>query len=354
MIDIRGLLSDASKKGASDVHICCDASPRYRIHGKLVDSHLQKMSQSDCLAVLLDLIDEEQRSTFERNGVIDASVSSGEGRFRVNAYKQRGAITIAIRIVDTVLPDPSQLSIPGQVLNFAKLDKGLVVVSGPSGSGKSTVLATLLDLINSNEEKNIITLEDPIEYLHDHKLSIVNQREIGIDAASYEEALDCALREDPDVIFVSRVDTKKELLAIFRAVENGKLVFCASFFTGAGDVIAGFLDLFEGSEKASALFRLASALEGVVCRQLLPTKEGSRRAAYEVLIADSEIRNTIRAGKLSLLGTLLHKGHDRGMFTMDESILGLYRNGIIDADTAVRYSENTDVMRSLVSPSANR
>lgn len=354
MIDIRGLLSDASKKGASDVHICAGASPRYRIHGKLTDSHLQKLTQSECLAVLLDLIDEDQRSAFERDGVVDASVSFGEGRFRVNAYKQRGAISVAIRIVDTVLPDPAKLSIPGQVLEFAKKDKGLVIISGPSGSGKSTVLAALLDLINSNEEKNIISLEDPIEYLHDHKLSIVNQREIGIDAASYEEALDCALREDPDVIFVSRIDTKKELLAILRAVENGKLVFGASFFTSSADVIAGFLDFFEGSEKASALFRLASALEGVVCRQLLPAKEGSRRAVYEVLVADNEVRNTIRTGKLSVLPSLLHKGHDKGMFTMDESILGLFRNGYIDAETAVRYSENTDVMKNLVSPSVNR
>ncbi|MBO4374061.1 MAG: Flp pilus assembly complex ATPase component TadA [Lachnospiraceae bacterium] len=348
MIDIWGLLSDAALKGASDVHICCGTSARYRIHGRLTDSHLQKMSQSDCLAVLLDLIDEEQRRIFERDGYIDVSVSSGDGRFRVNAYKQRGAITIAIRIVDRVLPDPASLSIPGQVLRFCEMDRGLFIISGPSGSGKSTMLAALLDHINSEQEKNIITLEDPIEYIHEHKRSIVNQREIGIDASSYEEALDCALREDPDVIFVSRLDTRKELMAVFRAVENGKLVFCASFFNSARDVIAGMVDLFEGSERASALFRLASALEGVVCRQLLPTRDGSRRAAYEVLISDSETRNAIRAGKLSALAGLMHKGHDKGMFTMDESILGLYRGGVIDADTAVRYSENTEVMRNLV------
>ncbi|MBR5376897.1 MAG: Flp pilus assembly complex ATPase component TadA [Lachnospiraceae bacterium] len=349
MIDIKGLLSDAVKKGASDVHICCGASPRYRIHGKLKDSNLQKLSASDCLAILLDLINEEQRDIFERDGVIDVSVSFGEGRFRVNAYKQRGVITLAIRIVDTVLPDPKELSIPGQVLGLCEKDRGLVIISGPSGSGKSTVLAALLDHINSNDEKNIITLEDPIEYLHEHKLSIVNQREIGIDAASYETALDYALKEDPDVIFVSRVDSAKEVLAMFRAVENGKLVFCASFFNCVRDVIAGMIDLFEASEKASALSRLSASLEGIVCRQLLPTKNGDRRPAYEVLLSDNETRNIIRAGKLSILNDHLHKAHDRGMFTMDESIYGLYKNGVIDAETAVRYSGNTDVMKRIVS-----
>ncbi len=351
MIDIRGLLSDAVKKGASDVHICCGASPKFRIHGKLTDSNLQKVSASDCLAILLDLINEEQRDIFEREGVIDVSVSFGEGRFRVNAYKQRGVITLAIRIVDTVLPDPKDLFIPGQILSLCEKDRGLVIVSGPSGSGKSTMLAALLDHINSHWEKNIITLEDPIEYLHEHKLSIVNQREIGIDAASYEIALDYALKEDPDVIFVSRVDSARELLAVFKAVENGKLVFCASFFTGVRDVIAGMTDLFEGAEKASALSRLSSSLEGIVCRQLLPTKTGERRPAYEVLISDNDIRNTIRSGRLSVLADLLHKSHDKGMFTMDESIYGLYRNGVIDAETAVRFSGNNDLMKRIIYPS---
>lgn len=352
MIDIRGLLSDAVKKGASDVHICCGASPRYRIHGRLTDSNLSKVSASDCLAILLDLINEEQRDTFESDGVIDVSVSFGEGRFRVNAYKQRGVITLAIRVVDPVLPDPKELFIPGQVLKLCEKDRGLVIISGPSGSGKSTMLAALLDHINSNREKNIITLEDPIEYLHDHKLSIVNQREIGIDAASYEVALDYALKEDPDVIFVSRIDSAKELQAVFRAVENGKLVFCASFLTGVRDVIAGMIDLFEVPERASALSRMSSSLEGIVCRQLLPTKNADRRPAYEVLISDNEVRNAIRSGKLSMLPDLLHKSHDKGMFTMDESIYGLYRNGVIDAETAVRYSGNSDVMKSIIYPSA--
>ncbi|MCR5651884.1 MAG: Flp pilus assembly complex ATPase component TadA [Lachnospiraceae bacterium] len=351
MIDIKGLLSEAVRRGASDLHICCGASPQYRIHGKLTDSNLQKMTPSDCLGVLLDMTDEEQRIAFEKDGVIDVSVSFEGGRFRVNAYKQRGTITLVIRIVDTELPDPKELFIPGQVMGLCEKEKGLVVVSGPSGSGKSTVLAAFLDHINSTRKKNIITLEDPIEYLHDHKVSIVNQREIGIDADSYEDALDCALREDPDVIFVSRIDSCEVLLSVLRAVENGKLVFIASFFTGVSDVVAGFIDMFEPAKRSSVLTRLSSALEGIVCRQLIPTKDGYRRPAYEVLLADNNVRNTIRAGKISLLGSLLHNGHDRGMFTMDESVFGLYKSGIIDADTAVRYSVNTDVMKNIVSQS---
>ncbi len=348
MIDIKGLLDEASKRGVSDVHICCGASPKYRIHGRLVDSGLKKISQSDCLAVLLDLIDQEQRDAFEQNGVIDVSVSVGEGRFRVNAYKQRGRITLAIRIVDTSLPDPKDLYIPGQVLSFCEKDKGLVIVSGPSGSGKSTMLAAMLDRINSERSCNIITLEDPIEYLHEHKLSIVNQREIGIDAISYEEALISVLREDPDVIYVSRINSAQNFLNVLRAVESGKLVFCASLYTGVRDVVSGIIDMFDDGQKASVLGRFSSALEGIVARQLLPTADGGRRPAYEVLIADNEVREALRSGKLSLINNIMHTGHDRGMFTMDESVLGLFVNKVIDAETAVRYSVNTDAMKRIV------
>ncbi len=349
MIDIKGLLAEAALREASDVHICCGASPKYRIHGRIMDTGLQKMSPSDCLAVLLDLIDEEQRKIFEKEGVIDASVSVGEGRVRVNAYKQRGFITLAIRIVDTVLPDPKDLFIPAQVLSLCKKDKGLIIISGPSGSGKSTMLAALLDHINSERECNIITLEDPIEYLHDHKLSIVNQREIGIDAFSYEEALSSVLREDPDVIFVSRISSAENFLRILMAVESGKLVFCASIYNNVREAVGGIVDLFEDSQKVSVLSRFAAALEGVVARQLLPTVDNKRMPSYEVLLSDNEVREIIRTGKLGAINNIMHNGHDKGMFTMDESVLGLFMKGYIDSDTAVRYSKNPDVMRKIVS-----
>ncbi|MBR1877309.1 MAG: Flp pilus assembly complex ATPase component TadA, partial [Lachnospiraceae bacterium] len=217
MTDIKSLLKDAEKKEASDVHICVGASPKYRIHGKLTDSGFMTTTSSDTLAMLLGIINEEQREIFEKTGEIDVSVSLDGGRYRVNAYKQRGVITIAVRIVKNRLPELNELSIPAALTGLTAKEKGLIIVSGPSGSGKSTVLAALLDKINSERACNIITLEDPIEYLHTHKLAIVNQREIGVDAVDQLSALNSALRQDPDVIASGMINTEEEIEAAIKA-----------------------------------------------------------------------------------------------------------------------------------------
>src|SRR5574344_2003016 len=186
MIDIRELLKYAASQDASDVHISVGASPKIRVHGDLITTNFPKMMPADTLEMLLNLVNAEQRDTFEREGGIDISVSIPDaGRFRVNAYKQRGSITLALRIVDMEIPDPSALSIPDKVMELCTRHRGLILVTGPSGSGKSTVMAAMIDRINSTRACNIITLEDPIEYLHSHKMSVVNQREIGLDVNSY-------------------------------------------------------------------------------------------------------------------------------------------------------------------------
>lgn len=348
MIDIKAVLKDAEKKEASDVHLCVGASPRYRIHGKLQDSGLQKSTASDNLAILLSLIDQDQREKFEKKGEIDTAVSVDGGRYRVNAYKQRGVITIVIRIVDTVLPDANDLMLPERLSALAGLQKGLVIISGPSGSGKSTVLATLLDKINSERACNIITLEDPIEFLHTHKLSIINQKEIGIDAASYEEGLKSALREDPDVIYISRAGSAKCVSLMLNAVEMGKLVFTTSFFPSTIEAIDAVAALFSKDEEAMIRARLSSALEGVVSRQLLHTADLTRKPAYEILLCDKNVKEAIKKGNNSEIENLIKKGHDKGMFLMDESILGLYINGVIDASEAVNHANDPDRMKMAI------
>ncbi|MBO6111478.1 MAG: PilT/PilU family type 4a pilus ATPase [Lachnospiraceae bacterium] len=349
MTDIKALLKDAEKKEASDVHICVGASPKYRIHGKLTDSGFMTTTSSDTLAMLLGIINEEQREIFEKTGEIDVSVSLDGGRYRVNAYKQRGVITIAVRIVKNRLPELNELSIPAALTGLTAKEKGLIIVSGPSGSGKSTVLAALLDKINSERACNIITLEDPIEYLHTHKLAIVNQREIGIDSDSYEEGLRSALREDPDVIFVSKINSAESVRLMLNAVDMGKLVFTASFMSSAKDVLDGIISLFSRDEENMIRNRLSAALESVVARKLINTEQGTRRAAYEVMLCDKNIREAIKNGKNEVLESLIHEGHSKGMFTMDESVLSLFVNGAISSGNAVNCANNTDRMILAVS-----
>ena len=349
MTDIRSILKDAEKKGASDVHICVDAVPKYRIHGKLTDSPFQKTSASDTLAMLLSIINEDQRECFEQKGEIDISVSVSDGRFRVNAYKQRGAISLAIRIVHTKLPEIAELSIPESILRLTERNRGLVFISGPAGAGKSTVMASVLDRINTERQCNIITLEDPIEYLHTHKNSVVNQKEIGIDSPSYEEALRSAMREDPDVIYVSSVKSAKSIELMLDAVEMGKLVFAASSKSSAEEVIKSIISVFSKDDEIMIRNRLASALEGVMARKLIHDENGVRKAACEVLLCDKEVKEAIVKGNYDILTDLIRNGHDKGMFTMDESVYTLYKSGAISAQAAVSSANDPDLIKRAVS-----
>lgn len=350
MIDIRELLKIAAAEDASDVHISVGASPKLRVHGELIPTNFPKMTPADTLEMLLSLVNPEQRERFERDGVIDISVSIPDaGRFRVNAYKQRGSISLALRIVDMEIPDASELSIPDQVMELCGRHRGLVLVTGPSGSGKSTVLAALIDRINTTRACNIITLEDPIEYLHMHKRSIVNQREIGLDVNSYEIALKSALREDPDVLLVSRLDSAENVSTVLMAAETGRLVFSSMYSSSVRDTIENIVDIFPEQKWMAARNRLASALRAVVSRQLLTSADGSgRAAAYEILMVDNSVRSVIRNGSLEKLDDIMRAGHENGMITMDESLIELYRQGRISRQTAVVAARDQEKMSELL------
>ncbi len=350
MLNLNTLIREASEKNASDIHITVGAPPRFRIQGELVQTNFPKMTPGDTLEVLLNLMTPEQRDTFEKQGDIDISVSvKDSGRFRVNAYKQRGMITITMRLVDMEIPDARSLKLPEEVMDLCNEKRGLILVTGPSGSGKSTVIASLIDMINSTRACNIITLENPIEYLHSPKMSIVNQREIGIDAVAYGSAISSALKQDPDVLEIGEISDENEAALTLMASETGRLVFSNFYTMSAADTIGAFIDLFPEERRRRAGNRLANVLKATVSRQLLLSSEGNLIPAYEILIADNAVREMIREGKIRDITSYMEKNNDKGLFTMDQSILGLYRDGLISKEEALKSACDQEGMEERIS-----
>ncbi len=345
MLDLYALLHQASEEHASDVHISVGASPKFRIHGELVNTNFSRMTPSDTLEVMLNLMNPEQREQFEENGEIDLSVSIPDvGRFRVNAYKQRGSISLTLRLVDMKIPDADTLCIPPEVMDLCSEKRGLVLVTGPSGSGKSTVIASMVDRINATRSCNILTLEDPIEYLHAHKMSIVNQREIGLDVKDYETAMAAVLRQDPDVLEISQITNANEVRQTLMAAETGRLVFTSMYTMSAVETIENLIDLFPQQQRMLARNRIANALKATVSRQLLTTTDGGRIPAYEILLVDNKIREIIRHGDIYSLFDVMKNSHSKGMITMDESVYKLFKQGAISRAEAVQAAVDQEEM----------
>lgn len=346
MLDITEFLKYAAKEDASDVHLTVGAAPRMRIHGKLVAANFPKMTVSDNLDIFLRIVNPNQRDRFEVAGQIDLSVSiPGAGRYRVNAYKQRGSITMTFRLVDMEIPNPELLMIPESVLDICKKQRGLVIISGPSGSGKSTLTASLVDRINERRQANIITLEDPIEYLHTHKMSIVNQREIGFDTEDYMSGLRAALKEDADVISISNLPDADVAYQSFMAAQMGRLIFTSMYTLGIVETVEAVIGLFPEYKREMALNQLASCLRAVVTRQLLESVDGkSRIPAYGVMLVNNKIRSLIREGRIQDIVKVVEESTDKGMITMDQYLYKLYMQGQIDGSTAVAMSSDQERM----------
>ncbi|MCR5486291.1 MAG: PilT/PilU family type 4a pilus ATPase [Lachnospiraceae bacterium] len=351
MISVRDLLGYAVSKEASDIHVSAGAVPKLRIHGELIDTYFPRLSPSDTLGLLLGLISQEQRERFEREGEIDMSVSVEDvGRFRINAYKQRGAITLAFRVVSPTLPDPMELGLPPQVLSLTERRRGLVFVTGPSGSGRSTVIAALIDRINAARACNIITLEDPIEYLHESRLSVINQREIGLDVSSYEAGLSSCLKEDPDVIYVSDLSRAEDVMAVLRTVETGRLVFSSMYTSSAEDTIRRILELFEGNARQSVQMRLSRALLAVVSRKLLNGTDGGRIPAHEILLMNKEVRDAISCGEPERLPSIIKDSAEEGMCLMEDSLLRLVQEGRTEAEEALLSANDPEALEKEFMP----
>lgn len=344
---IEEILRDAKKAGASDVHLTVGIPPRMRVNGNLITMNYSKMLSTDTLDILLEIMSDAQRERFEGKGEYDFSFSIPDcGRFRVNAYKQKGCVALAIRLVGNEVPDPKELRIPESVMNLYRKRRGLVFVTGAAGSGKSTTLAAILDRINSVRNVHIITLEDPIEYLHPHKMSMVNQREIGIDCGTYEEAVNAAVREDPDVLLVGEMRDPDTVARAIEAAATGCLVLSSLNTMGTAGAIDYIVNIFPPYYQQQLRSQLSKVLEAVIFQQLIPTADGKgRAAAFEVVHTNQAVRTLIREGKTNQLPAVLEAGRKQGMITMDEAILRLYAEKKINMENAVWYAQDPGAMK---------
>ena len=342
MVTIDEILAAAKQMKASDVHITVGVPPKVRVHGGLIDMNYPIFSKADSDAIILSMMNERQKDILEEKGEVDFSFSlPSVGRFRVNVFKQRGTLAAALRLVNTIIPKPEDLGVPPTVVNLYKKKRGLVLVTGPTGSGKSTTLASIINMVNDNLPSHVITLEDPIEYLHSHKMATVNQREIGMDSMSYSNALRAALREDPDVILVGEMRDLETISIAITAAETGHLVFSTLHTIGAAPTIDRIIDVFPPHQQQQIRVQLATVLEAVISQQLLPTADGNGRvAAFEVLHSTPAIKNLIRENKTFQIPSTMQTNKKLGMQTMDDALFYLYAQGIISKDTAMNYAQN--------------
>jgi twitching motility protein PilT len=282
----------------------------------------------------------------KQNGEDDFSFSlTAVGRFRVNAYYQRGSVAAVLRVVRFQLPDPKDYHIPSSVIDLAKLNKGLVIVTGATGSGKSTTLACIVDEINRTQNYHIITIEDPIEYLHRHQRSIVSQREVGHDTSDYLSALRAALREAPNVILVGEMRDLETVSVALNAAETGHLVLSTLHTLGASETISRIIDIFPPNQQEQIRVQLTMSLQAVVSQQLLQSKDGGMVPCFEIMKSNPAIRTQIRDNKLHLIDNTISSNRDEGMISMDDSILELYKAGMIDEDTALQHANNKELLK---------
>ncbi|MBZ9608070.1 type IV pilus twitching motility protein PilT [Clostridium estertheticum] len=350
MIPLSELLKKTTEQNASDLHLTVDSVPIIRVDGNLIQTGKDKLTPADTEKYSREIL-ENSYEKYCQNGEIDTSYFIyGLGRFRVNVYKHRGSDTIAIRVVALKIPTIKQLELPEVVRVLTTKQRGLVLVTGPTGSGKSTTLAAMVNEINSTRACNIITLEDPIEYLHKHNKSIINQREIGKDSKNYKNALRAILREDPDVILVGEMRDLETISIAITAAETGHLVFSTLHTIGAAKTVDRIVDVFPPYQQQQIKVQLSAVMQGIVSQQLIPKISGRGRvAALEVVISTPAIQNLIREGKTHQLQSCVQTGGKYGMKTMDMSIAELYKKGVISKEEAINYSVDNEMIVRMLS-----
>lgn len=346
MVTIQELLAEARQRGASDVHLSVGIPPKCRIHGILEEMNGDRLMPEDTEKLIQPMLTQHTAETLMEKGEVDFSYSTPDlGRFRVNIFKQRGTYAAVLRLINTEIPTPEQLGLPHSILGLTEKRRGLVLVTGPTGSGKSTSLASLMDIINENHSQHCITLEDPIEYVHNHKRCIINQREIGLDTESFGNALRVALREDPDVILVGEMRDLETIQIALEAAETGHLVFSTLHTIGAAPTIDRVIDVFPPHQQQQVRIQLAGVLEAVISQQLMPTIGGrGRTAAFEVMLATPAIKNLIREAKSHQIPSIIQTSKKQGMILMDDSIYDLYLKRKISIETALSYAQDPQML----------
>ena len=346
------ILKRALEKNASDVYIVAGCPLAYKINGEIVNESEEKLTPGETLRIvgeIYSIYGNKKMDELEKAGDDDFSFAISElGRFRCNAYKQRGSYAAVLRIVRFELPNYKELDIPDTVIGLSSFSKGLVLVTGPTGSGKSTTLACIIDEINQTQKKHIITIEDPIEFMHRHKMSIVSQREVDNDTLDYGTALRAALRQSPDVILMGEMRDYETISTVMTAAETGQLVFSTLHTIGAAKTIDRIIDVFPANQQQQVRIQLSMVLQAVVSQQLVPGVNGELIPAFEIMIVNSAIRNMIRESKVFQMDNVIYSGQSEGMRTMDSELLRLYKEGKISGDTAIMYSTNSDLMMKKV------
>lgn len=346
MIQIKEILSRAGEAGASDVHLTVGLPPKMRVNGSLCSLPYETLTAADTMEIAGQIMKEEQLRRFREEGEFDmAFAMEGTGRYRVNAFLRQGAAALAFRLVAERIPSPEELGVPESIIDLYQRKRGLVLVTGPTGSGKSTTLAAIIDKVNHCRDAHIITLEDPIEYQHHHALSMVNQREIGTDSKSYASALRAALREDPDVILVGEMRDYETISVAVTAAETGHLVLSTLHTIGAASTVDRVIDVFPPHQQQQIRVQLANVLEAIISQQLIPRADGHGRvAAFEVLHANTAVRNLIREGKSHQIENIMQTGRKLGMMTMDDAIYQLVQERKITREMAVAFAQDGESM----------
>jgi twitching motility protein PilT len=337
---IDGLLASLWQAGGTDLLLTVGMPPMLRVDGSLVPAPgTLELTAADTEALLTEVLTPAQLGAWETSQEYDFSFSwRDDARIRGNAFTQRGLTAVALRMIPRSIPSPDDLGLPPALRDLALRHQGLVLMTGPTGSGKSTTLASLIDLINRTRGCHIITIEDPIEYVHDHRMAAVNQREVGTDTANFPDALRSVLREDPDVLLVGEMRDLESIRFALTVAETGHLVFATLHTNDTAQSIGRMIDVFPGDQQAQIRVQLAAALSCVVYQRLIPKVGGGMTAAYEVLVATPAVRNLVKEGKTHQLRNSLVTGMRDGMVTLEQSLSVLIQNGVVSESDAIARS----------------
>ncbi|MFA5088387.1 MAG: type IV pilus twitching motility protein PilT [Candidatus Omnitrophota bacterium] len=352
-MDLRELLLLTTQSQASDLHLTEDSPPVLRIDGQLVLTKADPLSRDQLKKMIYAILSDTQKEKFEEARELDFSLAlSGMDRFRVNIHIQRGSVEAAFRRIPLFVPKLSELGLPPVVAEFARKANGLVLITGPTGTGKTTTLAALINLINEEKAKLIICIEDPIEYVHYNKKSIIKQREVYSDTNSFSEALKRCLRQDPDIIVVGEMRDLETISTALTAAETGHLVLATLHTPDAPQTIERIIDVFPPHQQQQVKLQLSSCLQGVVSQTLLPKASGEGRVlATEIMVATPGIKNLVRELQIEQIPTAIQTGHQYGMHTMDKSLRDLYKQGIISYDSAISQVKNLEEFKQLLNRS---
>jgi twitching motility protein PilT len=348
-LHIDDLLQEATERGASDLHLTEKLPPMVRLDGRLMRMNYEPLNAHEIQRLIYDILTDQQIQWFEKVRELDFSYGiPSVGRFRFNVYRQRGCIGAAMRAIPTTIPTLEELRLPPLLRDLTRRPSGLILVTGSTGAGKSTTLAAMIDIINNERDCHVMTVEDPIEYLHSHRRAMINQRELGQDTNSFENALRAVLREDPDVILVGELRDLETISTAITMAETGHLVFATLHTRNAPQTIDRLVDVFPPHQQSQIKVQLSNALEAIVAQQLLPKIGGGRVPCVEIMLANSAVRHLVREGRSEQLYSCIETGAGIGMQTMDRALVHLVRLGAITADTARAASLDPDNLQRLL------